>query len=81
MKVRARFFSRLRDAAGRAEMDVELDDGATLADLLRVLFEKFPQLAQWDAHLLLAIDLEYAARDHALRDGDEISIMPPVQGG
>lgn len=75
------FFSRLKEAAGCAAWEVELSEGARLHDLVRALLEKFPQLAPWDGRLLLAVGLEYATPDHTLREGDEVSIMPPVQGG
>ncbi len=31
--------------------------------------------------LLVAVGLEFAARTRELHEGDEVSIMPPVQGG
>ena len=81
MKVHVRFFSRLKDVTGVETAEAELRDGATANDLLELLHERHPGLREWDAHLLVAVGLEYAGRDHALREGDEVSIMPPVQGG
>ena len=31
--------------------------------------------------LLYAVNKEYAKRDHELRDGDEVAVIPPVSGG
>jgi len=33
------------------------------------------------ASLLVARDLEYAGRDTRLSPGQEVAVMPPVQGG
>jgi molybdopterin converting factor small subunit len=29
----------------------------------------------------VAVNQEYASADHALRDGDEVALIPPVSGG
>lgn len=81
MTVKVEFYSLLRDLAGAAELEVDLPDGATVDALLRDLYERHPALAEWDNRLLLAADLDYVERTHAIQPGEVISIMPPVQGG
>ena len=81
MKVEVQFFSRLRDLTGHSRIDVEVPDGATAADLLAVLFEQSPALREWDKSILIASGVEFVGRDYILRPDDEISVMPPVQGG
>ena len=82
MKIEAQFFSRLRDLAGgvnRRELD--LPAGATVGDALARVFAEYPAMKAWDASLLLAVGLDFAPRDRELRDGESLSVMPPVQGG
>jgi molybdopterin converting factor small subunit len=81
MKVRVQCFAQLRDAAGFSEMELELPDNATTADLLATLYERAPDLRSWDKSILLGSGVEFVGRDHALRPDEEIAIMPPVQGG
>lgn len=81
MKVEVQFFSRLRDLAGAAQIERELPDGQTMGDLLESLYGSFPGLREWDGCILTAVGLEYAGREQALREGDRVSVMPPVQGG
>jgi len=81
MKVRAQFFSRLRDESGVAEKQIELPDAANVGDLLARLFVDFPKLEKWNAHILTAVGVEYVERDHILKNGDVVAVMPPVQGG
>lgn len=81
MKVHVQFFSRLRDLAGTAELDLEVPERATAADLLEIIYAKTPALREWDKSILVAAGVEFVERDYALQAGDEISIMPPVQGG
>ena len=81
MKVHVQFFSRLRDLAGTSTMDVEVPEGTTAADLLEVLYAKTPALRDWDKSILVASGVEFVERSYPLKAGDQISIMPPVQGG
>ena len=81
MKVRVQFYSQLRDLAGAAEMVVDVPEGATVAKLLEKIYEQAPALRARDESILVGAGVEFVDRNYKLRSGDEISIMPPVQGG
>ena len=74
MKVTVRLFAGLRERAGWSEREVE---GVTrLGDVWPAL-----DLGGEPEGLLYAVNKEYAAREHELRDGDEVALIPPVSGG
>jgi molybdopterin converting factor small subunit len=79
--VHIQFFSRLRDLVGASEMDLELPATSRASDLLDTLYSRMPTLRAWDRTILVAAGLEFVDRDYALQPGDQISIMPPLQGG
>ena len=81
MKVRVQFFSRLRDLAGLSESEMEMPDETTIADLLGLVYSRTPALREWDNSILVAAGVEFVGRDYVLQPNDDISIMPPVQGG
>ncbi len=81
MKVHLQFFSRLRDLVGTPAMDLEVPEGTTAANLLATLYSKVPTLRDWDKSILVAAGVEFVGRDYVVKPNDEISIMPPVQGG
>ena len=81
MKVQVQFFSRLRDLAGTSAMELEVPERGSAGDLLEILYARTPALRDWDKSILVAAGLEFVERDYLLKTGDEISIMPPVQGG
>ena len=81
MKVHVQLFSRLRDLAGTSEMNLDLPEGAKVSDLLEMLYKQTPALGEWDKSILTASGVEFVGRDHVLRSDEEISVMPPVQGG
>jgi len=81
MTVRVLFFSLLRDLAGTDRLALELPAPSNLGDAVALLRERFPSLGAWEGRLLLAVNGEYADRATELADGDEVAVMPPVQGG
>ena len=82
MKLNVLFFSLLRDLVGAEQLSVELAaEDAKVRDLLEHLYGLHPKLRDWDSSILVAADLDYADRDQQLKNGQEIAIMPPVQGG
>jgi molybdopterin synthase sulfur carrier subunit len=81
MRTRILFFSVLRDLTGVAEVEWEVETGTELGDLMEELYGRWPRLRDWDRSLLLAVDHEYAGRQAELREGCEVAVMPPVQGG
>jgi molybdopterin converting factor small subunit len=81
MKLRVRFYSQLRDLAGGSGFDVDLAEGTIVSDLLEQIYVKAPALRPHDKSILIGAGLEFVDRNYKLQAGDEISIMPPVQGG
>lgn len=56
----------------RPRRTLDLPDGATLADLRKTLDVK---------GVRFAVGTEYATGNPRLRDGDVVSVIPPVGGG
>ena len=81
MKVRAQFYAQLRDLIGKREIDVDLAEGSTVRELLDEIYARHPKLRSHDKSILIGADVEFVDRNYKLKPGEEISIMPPVQGG
>lgn len=81
MQVRVRYFSQLKEAAGTATETIELADGATVSQLLTEVYRLHPDVEKWDRQVLVGAHLEFVGREHELAAGEEIALMPPVQGG
>ena len=80
--IRVLFFSMLRDLTNTDQVDVALErEGLTVADIIQQLYKNYPRTEVWDSKLLIAVNGEFAKRDDTLKDGDELALMPPVQGG
>jgi molybdopterin converting factor small subunit len=81
MKLTVQYYSRLKDLTSSEEERLEVEPGLSVQGLLRRLYLRHAGLGAWNAHLLVAVDVDYVERGHVLKDGDVISVMPPVQGG
>jgi len=81
MRVKVLFHSYFKDLTGCAATDEVLPDGLTLGDLHEKLAAQFPKLGAMRKSTLLAVGVDYQPRDCVLKDGDEVSLFPPVQGG
>lgn len=81
IKVRAEFYSRLKEIVDASLLDLSLPEKATVNDLFKQLQKRYPQLRDFEKSVLFGIGVEFVDRDHELNDGDTVAIMPPVQGG
>ena len=76
MRVTVRLFAALRERAGAGERELELPDGARVADVWPAL-----ELGEAPPGLVYAVDRRYVDPGHALAGGEEIALIPPVSGG
>jgi molybdopterin converting factor small subunit len=81
MNVTVHFYSYFRELTGCGETQETLPEGGTLNDLYQRLAARFPKLAAMEKSTLMAVGVDYQARSHVLKEGDEVSLFPPVQGG
>ena len=81
MRVTVCFYSYFKDLTGCARTEQMLSEGSTLEDLQRELHERFPKLAEMRKSTLTAVGLEYQNGSYVLKENDEVSLFPPVQGG
>ena len=76
MQIRVRLFAGLRERAGTGELQLDLPDGALVADAL----ERMRELTD-GVPVVMAVNQEYADPGAALQSGDEVALIPPVSGG
>lgn len=84
MHVKLLCFGVLRDLLPLATEEIDVPEGSTVADLLRIL-EQRTSNSKMDAKvwrgLAVAVNREYSSAGAVLRDADEVALLPPVSGG
>jgi MoaD family protein len=81
VRVQVHFYSYFKELSGCEATEAELPSGGTIQDLLTQLYGRFPKLAGMGRSTLIAVGVDYQGRHYVLKDGDEVSLFPPVQGG
>jgi molybdopterin synthase catalytic subunit len=76
MLVRVRLFAQLRERAGAPVLELDLPDGARVADAIAAVGDLAEGLP-----LVMAVNREYADAQMPLRPSDELALVPPVSGG
>ncbi|MGE3956739.1 MAG: molybdopterin converting factor subunit 1 [Vicinamibacterales bacterium] len=81
MRVTVKLFARLRDIVGTPELVRDIAPGTTVRGLWDTLAAEFPAIASYERSISMAVNADYARREHVLADGDEVAFLPPVSGG
>jgi molybdopterin synthase sulfur carrier subunit len=79
MKVTVQLFGPLAEQAGRPRLEVTVAE-PTVRSVLTAVSVAVPQLAL-DRSVRFAVGTEYADPDAPVREGDVVSLIPPVGGG
>jgi molybdopterin converting factor small subunit len=81
MKIDVLFFAQIKDAVGCDTKTFDVDDGATVDDVLVVL----RGLPEWTSvaslPLSFAVNERLVAGNHALQNGDRLALLTPISGG
>ena len=81
LTVPVHFYSYFKDLTGSAQVTEAVPTGSTIDALLKRICSRFPKLAAMRNATLIAVGVEYQGRNYVLKQGDEVSLFPPVQGG
>ena len=81
MALRVLAFARLRELVGAGARDLELADGATVAEAWSALAAGAAELTQHRASTRFARNGVLTDPGTVLHDGDEVALLPPVGGG
>jgi molybdopterin converting factor subunit 1 len=81
MMVRVKLFAVAKQLAGRSEVTIDVDDGATVTSVERALLTAVPALADVVAHARWAVDAEFANGETVILPQSEVALIPPVSGG
>jgi MoaD family protein len=81
MRIQIRVFAALRELMPASQFELEVPVGVSCGAVCSRLTSEFSAAQGVLDHCMLAVNGQYAARELALSDGDELALLPPVSGG
>jgi molybdopterin synthase sulfur carrier subunit len=81
VRLQVLLFAAVAEQAGRSSLELELNDGACVADARAALRVAIPAAAAALNSARLAVDEAFADDDEVLLDGVILAVIPPVAGG
>jgi molybdopterin converting factor subunit 1 len=81
MQVTLKLFAAAREAAGWDEQVLDMPDGSTVAELRRMISGMIPLSSALLDASAVAVNQQFVRPQHALKEGDEVAVLPPVSGG
>jgi molybdopterin converting factor small subunit len=79
--MRILFFSQVREAAGRAQIEWDACEPMSVEAFWDRLLQQFPALGPHRAAVRTARNGAFTRNGEILEPGDEIALIPPVSGG
>ena len=82
MTVRIRAFARMRELLGEGDFELDVREGATVADVWDALRARKREIDKLASSTRIARNGRVVPLlNETVRDGDEIALLPPVGGG
>ena len=80
INIKLKCFSQVKYALETDELIFELEDGTTSYEFEKIVRQRSGDKLE-GVTLRIAVNQEYVKDDTELYDGDEVVLIPPVQGG
>ena len=81
MKVRVRLIGRYKTITGQEHLELEVKDAPTLKDVLDAFVNRYPTVEKDRRFMMVSKNNTFAPPDTSVRQGDEVTICPPVVSG
>ena len=89
MRVRVEFIAPSGPVNGRKDVEVELEEGGTIKDLVRVICHKYGEkgrkmLVQPDGktpYVNFIVNKTIVPLDYVVKKNDDVTVLPPVVAG
>jgi molybdopterin converting factor subunit 1 len=79
--IKVLFFATLKEKTGTRQVEFNLPDGSTIAQLKDLVAEKYPNLNGMLNHCLASINHNYRSNESEIPPNAEVAFFPPVSGG
>ena len=79
--VTVKLFAVYQEVYGVNELVWDFPDGTTVQTVCDRLIAEYPELIKWRELTRFGVNLQFVEPDTILQNGDEVVLIPPVNGG
>ncbi|MBO1048843.1 MAG: MoaD/ThiS family protein [Dolichospermum sp. DEX182a] len=79
--VTVKLFAVYQEAFDMSEIVLDFPDGTPVQAVCDRLISEHPKLSKWREITRFGVNLQFVAPDTILQNGDEVVLIPPVNGG
>lgn len=79
MQIIVRCFASVREVLGQDRLELEVQDGTTVAGVRALLAARWPEFGR--LRCACAVNRGYVPATRVLVAGDEVAFIPPISGG
>ncbi|MFN7414086.1 MAG: MoaD/ThiS family protein [Dolichospermum sp.] len=76
-----KLFAVYQEAFNMSELVLDFPDGTPVQAVCDYLIAEHPKLSKWREITRFGVNLQFVAPDTILQNGDEVVLIPPVNGG
>ena len=81
MKVKVNYYGHFRELLGIGEEVLEVGGKVTVGELLKLVLKRHPELEKRNGSIFVSVNHRSADSEKFIKEGDQVSIFPPVGGG
>ena len=81
MKIKVLLFALLRDLVGSEKIEVELNEGASVKDLIGDIVAEYRAHGERLDSTRVAVDDRFSTESDPISANSEVALIPPVSGG
>lgn len=81
MEISVSLFYHLKEKAGVDSLNMQIEDGATIRDLKRILEQQYPALRTHLDNVLILMNQQIVLDEDRIKNQSHIQFLTPVGGG
>jgi molybdopterin converting factor subunit 1 len=81
LRIKVRYFASIRERTGVSAEEIELQEGATVENVIAQAKRLHPNLDAQVGSLFVSVNGDFVDLHRRLESSDDVALFPPVSGG
>ncbi len=81
IEITVKLFAIYQETYQKDELKMSLPSRSSVQDVLEQIIQTYPSLESWRSLTRFGVNLQFVPPETILENGDEVVLIPPVNGG